>query len=399
MNASVLRAALAPLVLLAVVHAVVDTFALFLQPLWPDLESGLSLGDGAIQGTFFVWNIATSIPQMAFGYWGDRHRLDWLLWAGPAVAIVCLSCIGLVESFFALNVLLVVGGLGIAAFHPEAAALAGSLFPTNRSRAMSIFAVGGYLGQALGPLYSGKVSTWFSMSSLVWSIAWGWAGLLLLRPLLRLAPRAAAHESPRPMSLAQLVRGRELAVALLLVIGVLRVVPAMGIPQALAFEIKARGGLNDEIGLVQMMFFVGIGLGGLGCATLVHRANERLALWLLPLLATPGLFACGATDGAARLVSALVGGLFLGGSLPVLVSYGQQLMPEGQRVASSITMGVTWGLGSGVVAAIMTLVNHFEQPELAVYWFTLGMDVSSLLCIWLPLAGTARARVVQERVG
>ena len=40
-------------------------------------------------------------------------------------------------------------------------------------------------------------------------------------------------------------------------------------------------------------------------------------------------------------------GLLLGVTMPVYISYGQQLLPHGQRVASSITMGVSWGIASG----------------------------------------------------
>ena len=81
----------------------------------------------------------------------------WLLWAGPLAAIVCLGSIGLTQSPLVLAILLIVAGLGIAAYHPEAAALAGSCAPENRSRAMSIFIMGGFLGQATGPIYSGNL--------------------------------------------------------------------------------------------------------------------------------------------------------------------------------------------------------------------------------------------------
>ena len=59
------------------------------------------------------------------------------------------------------------GGLGVAAYHPEAAALAGSSTPGQRSRAMSIFATGGFLGQSIAPYYSGAIDY---TSSSIWSV-------------------------------------------------------------------------------------------------------------------------------------------------------------------------------------------------------------------------------------
>jgi MFS family permease len=101
--------------------------------------------------------MTTSVSQFWFGLYGDRFPSRWLLWAGPLAAVVCLGGIGLTQSPLVLAMLLTVAGLGIAAFHPEAAALAGSCAPEHRSRAMSIFTMGGFLGQATGPIYSGNL--------------------------------------------------------------------------------------------------------------------------------------------------------------------------------------------------------------------------------------------------
>jgi FSR family fosmidomycin resistance protein-like MFS transporter len=377
-------AALAPLLLLALVHVILDAFALFLQPLWPDLQEKLSLSDGTTQTTFFLWNVATSIPQVAFGMWGDRFHARWLLWAGPAMAMACVSSVGLVDSYWALNALLTIGGLGVAAFHPEAAALAGNLFPENRGRALAIFSVGGYIGQAIGPYYSGRINEAFSMSALAWSIPVGLLSLLIYVPILRHSPIAQTTPTTERVSLGKLTSGRKLGVLLLVVIGILRVMPVLGVPLSLAYGIKSTGGGTDEIGLVQTWYFVGIGLGGLWSATRLRRQHERLVLSLLPLFSVPPLFMCPQLHDASLLACVAIAGMFLGAALPVLVSYGQQLLPEGQRFASSLTMGVTWGLASAVVAVTMAVANHAGVPEQAIYLFAAGAVVSSGLCVWLP---------------
>jgi MFS transporter, FSR family, fosmidomycin resistance protein len=51
-----------------------------------------------------------------------------------------------------LAVILVLGGLGGAAFHPPAAALAHRLGGNRRGLAMSVYISGGTLGFSLGPL-------------------------------------------------------------------------------------------------------------------------------------------------------------------------------------------------------------------------------------------------------
>lgn len=381
------------LLFLTFAHALVDTFAAFIQPLWPDLQHGLALEDGSIQWAYVLWGLASSVTQLAFGYWGDRDRGRWLLWAGPAIGVICLSAIGLVSSFGALSLLLIVGGLGIAAFHPEAAALAGSCAPEERSRAMSVFAVGGYLGQAAGPIYSGVVTTHYGLRALVWSMAWG-APLLALVVLGmgRQAAGPAPTSAGNAISLGELVRGKRTALAFVFAIGIFRVLPALGVPLALSYMLKARGDSNELIGIVQSAFLGGIGAGSLGCALFVRHGIERRVLAQLPILVVPLLAACPLIDGPALMACVGLAGLLLGATMPILVSYGQRLMPEGQRVASSITMGVTWGIGGMVVAALMAAVNRGHRPDLAFLALAAACAISSLLCAWLPDAESVATR-------
>ena len=148
------------LALLAFGHFIVDTIASTLNPLWPQMESavGMSEGQFLIFG-YLCWTMANSFTQVLFAYLGDRTRSRWVIWAGPVIAILCLSSIGWIENPWLMCLVLFLAGLGIAAFHPEAAVTAGSMLPGNRSRAMAVFALCGYLGQAVGPYYAGRLVT------------------------------------------------------------------------------------------------------------------------------------------------------------------------------------------------------------------------------------------------
>lgn len=385
------------LLLLAAAHGLVDAFAAILQPLWPDLQRSLLLDSGSIQWAFVLWTLATSVSQLFFGYFGDRDQGRWMLWAGPLVSVLCLSAIGWADSLPVLCTLLVFAGLGIAAFHPEAAALAGASSPENRSRAMSLFAVGGYLGQTIGPIYSGVLTTRWGMAALAWSAIWGIAGGALLLAGLRnvMTARHAPPAEPRSrLSFVQIIHGRRRRLLLILLIGMLRVMPAMGVPLALAYALSTRRATNEEIGLIQAVFMGGIGCGGFACAMLIGRRTERLALWALPLAVVPPLVLCPIAGPWMLALCVGVAGFILGSTMPVLVSYGQQLLPEGQRVASSLTMGVTWGLAGAAVAGTMALLNRIGQPSAAFYLFAGGVVVSSVLCAWLPAPKEAARSVI-----
>jgi FSR family fosmidomycin resistance protein-like MFS transporter len=83
-------------------------------------------------------------------------------------------------------------------------------------------------------------------------------------------------------------------------------------------------------------------------------------------------------------------GLLLGISLPVLISFGQQLMPDSQRIASSITMGVSWGIGGGIVSLILYLCERGGHFEPAFPAFAVATLASSVLCIWLPVVSAGQ---------
>ncbi len=193
------------------------------------------------------------------------------------------------------------------------------------------------------------------------------------------------------MRVSHLLNARGGVLCLLLATCTLRVLPMLGVPIALAFAIKLRGGSNAHIGLVQSAFLVGIGIGSLACAWLVRPTNERVAMWSLPLFAVPVLAACAFFHDGWLLAAVAVSGLILGGAMPVLIGYGQQLLPEAQRVASSITMGVTWGLSGLIVAGVMAHANRLGEPQAAIHLFAGAAALSSLLSVYLPEAAVGHA--------
>ena len=371
------------LALLAATHFLVDLVAGTTNPIWPTLEENLRLNTGGLLWVYVAWSIATSFSQLLFGLWADRNHSRWLVWTGPCIAILCISCVGLVNSQVALAFLFVVGGLGVAAFHPEAAATAGSLLPNRRSRAMAVFALCGYLGQAAGPCYSGIMTDQFGVGGLRVGIVWGLPILFVLYLGLRGAPVISPHDASGNAPKFE-AGGKLSLIALLLAVGALRILPALGVPLALAYTLKSTDAPNAVIGAVQSSFMAGIGLGAMVCAALIRHKRERTVLWVLPLCAAPFL-ATLAYAGGWMLIS-LVGacGLLLGVTMPVYISYGQQMLPHGQRVASAITMGVSWGIGGGIVAFVLWICMKYNSLSSIFGFFALAAILSAVLCYFLP---------------
>jgi Major Facilitator Superfamily len=134
-------------------HVVVDAYTNIYAPMLPLLIPRLNLSLAEAGTLAMCFQLANSVSQLAFGALADRWRPRALVLVGPLVAVIVLSMIGLAHSPWTLGAILVLGGLGGAAFHPPAAALVYKLAePGRKGTAMSAHLSGGSLGFSLAPV-------------------------------------------------------------------------------------------------------------------------------------------------------------------------------------------------------------------------------------------------------
>jgi FSR family fosmidomycin resistance protein-like MFS transporter len=117
----------------------------------PFFISAYDLSYTAAASIVFAANLASSIIQPLFGFAADRFSKPWLLSFGLILAGIGLGLTGLCKSYQLIMVLAVASGIGIAAYHPEAARLVNFEAGNNKNTAMSIFGIGGTIGFAIGP--------------------------------------------------------------------------------------------------------------------------------------------------------------------------------------------------------------------------------------------------------
>jgi FSR family fosmidomycin resistance protein-like MFS transporter len=133
-------------------HAFTDMNQGALPAILPFLivAGGLSYADAA--GLTFAIALSSSVIQPLFGIWSDKMSKPWLMPAGILLAGGGLSLIGLVHEYYTLMFTVALfSGIGIAAFHPEAARMANHMAGHKKGGGMSIFSVGGNIGFAFGP--------------------------------------------------------------------------------------------------------------------------------------------------------------------------------------------------------------------------------------------------------
>lgn len=98
--------------------------------------------------------IGSSFLQPLLGAYADRIRAGWMMPVGTLLAATGVALSGQFDSYPATAGVLVISSIGVAMYHPEAVRFASyvSVASGRQGTGMSLFAVGGLSGWALGPI-------------------------------------------------------------------------------------------------------------------------------------------------------------------------------------------------------------------------------------------------------
>lgn len=351
----------------ALAHGVTDAYQSFVPPLLPRIMDQLGLSIALAATLAVSFSIAGALPQPLLGYLADRHGRRVFAMLGPLTAGMFVASIGFASSYWVLVVLLIGGGLGSAAFHPPGASYAVRVSEGKGGGARySVFAFGGALGFAIGPIAAVSIAQSRGMGGL-------WVAVVpavLLAPLVWLGlPRGrtegAAALPPSPRTVLRQLRGP---------LGLM-----FGISATMAFVqrtfltmepiIVADSGGSETLGAAALSLYLGAqALGMLSGGILADRVNRRALLTQLSLWALPAhLLAFWLGPGSPLGLASIACAGFLGlATLPPIVVMAQELVPSATAVSSGIVMGLAWATGSLGVLVTGTLADAIGPHPAAI---------------------------------
>ncbi len=332
-------------------HFINDLYPAFLPPLLPLLVVKFQLSFTRASLLAAALSFSASLTQPLFGYLSDRMGGRKMLIWGPVVGGLCLSCIGLAPRFSLLVPLLIVGGLGVASYHPEAAAMTASLTGRRRTLGMSVFMLGGNAGYGLGPflillIVTGLGLEWSFLASLpVLGLAW-----LMHRqaplPSPSLPRKPAAHTALGPSRQTRLLKFGNL-----LALVVLRVTAALTLTTFLPMIQNLRGFSLMASGSSFTVFMICGAMGGLAGGFLSDRVGRKRIILFSFVLILPVFAAFLFFKGLASFFILAVLGFLFFLSEPACIVLAQEMAPQKARTVSGLIMGMAWGLaGFGVLA-------------------------------------------------
>ena len=344
-------------------------------PLLPLLIPQLGLSLKTVGVLAMCYQLASSVSQLGFGTLADRWRPRVLLMAGPILSVVVLSTVGTATSVGMLAALLLIGGLGGAAFHPPAAALVHAVSGDRKGLAMSTHISGGSLGFAVAPLVFAPAIAALGPPK-AWLVAL--PGLMALGYTLSLIRRVPIPSRSEEQSWRQL-RPYAKPLGLLYIIVVLRTLAANSLSVFLPVLLTSQGmGVSEASAAVSLYLGVSTVGGFLGGPLADAYGARRVIIWTL-IACVPFLLVGQLMSGWTLTLLVSIGGFLLQSTLPVNVTFGQQIAPVSAATVSSLMMGFAWGVGS-LLAPIVGLLGD-----------TLGLNAALSITALVPIAAAAFA--------
>jgi MFS transporter, FSR family, fosmidomycin resistance protein len=364
------------ILLLASTHFLVDGYGNMFAPLLPLLIPKLNLSLAAAGTLASCYQMANSVAQLGFGHLADRWRPRLLLLAGPLVAVSVLSLVGPAPNVWALGAVLIVGGLGGAAFHPPAAAAVHRLAGHQQGLAMSFHITGGSLGFALGPLLFAPFADRFGLGSMPLLML---PALALLAVFLRsVPPMNRLHEQHEVAGFGAL-KPYARPLTLLYFIVVLRTLTAISFSTFMPVMLTRRGMSLSEAGGAVATYLFAASIGGFLGGPLADVWGARRVIILSLVLAVPFLAVAPTLSGWTFVGVLSLGGFLLQSTLPVNVTFGQMIAPISAATVSSLMMGFAWGTGGLSVPFVGMLADR------------IGIERTLVVMAFVPLAAAALA--------
>lgn len=359
-------------------HLINDLYGSMITALTPYLIVRGDISTGAAGFILLVYLIGSSVMQPLFGLVSDRSGRRIFAVAGPLWVGVAAASFGWANNSLVLLGIAGIGGIGTAAFHPQAASMVNSLSPRRKGWSMSIFSVGGNIGFASGPI----VAAGIALIGLHWTPIVLIPGIVICGLLARYAPNPKVGAVPFSLDDLRAAFARSGgSLALIVAIIAIRSGTQFGIIVFLPLYYHARGFPVQLGSYYAFVFSLAGALGGLAGGELSDRYGRKVVVTASLGLTTP-LLALALLSGGILIWPLLaLSGAALLASNSVTVVQGQEFLPRSTGIASGLTLGLGFGLSGVITSVLANVAQHvgITPVVIAIPFFPLLAAVLALL--------------------
>lgn len=347
------------LALVSLGHFMIDAYSSFF-PMYIAMRDLNLLKAGAVTT---VSSLLSNFSQPFFGFLSDKIDKRWLwiisLFMGP----LCMSVIGITQSYVLLTFLVTLGKLAINLFHPASVDVASQTEGGGRSHlGLSIFITVGTLGFSLSTIvfYQFCVKFGYHRSYLLALPAVATSLYFFLAgPEQKREKRSRMFEG-----FFRVLRQNLGYVTVLFFLVVVR--STLQFTLTFAFPTLYKDwGFSAALWSLPHFLFIGCGAVSMLLIGLLEKRIDTLKLLKYSMLAAVplamGFLYSGAAGSAWSFVWVSLLGFALFSSMPANVVLGQKRMPEFAGTISGILMGAAWGLAS-LAPLLVSAIGGMHVP-------------------------------------
>jgi FSR family fosmidomycin resistance protein-like MFS transporter len=353
------------LAILSAGHLITDVNQGALPALLPYFKEALNLSY-TMSGVILLFaNLTSSIIQPAFGHLSDRRPIGWFLPLAPFIACLGLSVTGFISNYSLLILCVILSGFGVASFHPEGFKTAYFFTGDKKATGMSIFAVGGNLGIAVGPILALTLVTYFGIKGTLGMIIPGIliAIVLLFNMSMLTTPVEFAHKEAKKEVKTPLSKEQKTSFFLLISIAIVRAWTQFGLVTYIPFYyINYLKGNPLYAGKLVSTFLMAGVLGTLIGAPLADQWGYKKFLPSTLLLIFPLLLLFYYTKGLIVFMILGIAGMLLISTFTLTTVMAQALLPQHLGMASGMMVGFTISAGGIGVTLLGAIADHWGVP-------------------------------------
>jgi len=361
-------------------HFAVDFASGSVPALIPFLTTRFHL-NYALAGLLLLASTASSsLVQPLFGLWSDRRGALWLIPGGTLLAAVGVGGAAVSPLYPVVLLLVLAGGLGVAAFHPEGAKYAAYASGRKRASGMSYFNIGGNTGYALGAFATGELVVTFGL----------WATLIAMVPV-AVASLGLARISRELSALAAEPRVHDTsdgeddlrAMTLLGIVIALRSIAWFTLLAFLPLWVVSLGHSKAYGNRLLFLMLLSGAVGTLLLGPVADRVGLRRTLLVTQAFVPPLMLTFVYVGGVVGALALVPLGMCVVGTYGVTMVLSQSYLPRHIGMASGLSVGLAMGIG-GVAAVVLGMVADAIDLKSALTISALTPVLGLVACLRLP---------------
>jgi FSR family fosmidomycin resistance protein-like MFS transporter len=359
-------------------HFIHDVYSAFLPPLLPLIIEKLSL-TLAMAGTLSAYLQLPAILTPFIGHLSDKHNLRYLVILAPGVVATVMSAIGLAPSYAFLAFLLLVAGLGSAAFHAPAPAMVAQISGKRMGKGLSWFMAGGETARTVGPIVAVWAASTWTLEGMFRVVVVGWVSSAILFWRLRDIPISARTNG----SLASILPKLRTLFLPIFIISFFRLFMVVCMTTYLPTLMNMNGAsLLLAGGSLSILELAGI-LGALSGGTLSDKLGRKPLLAGVLILAPLLMIAFLNVSGWLLVPVLLAYGFVSISAGPVFLALIQDNFPENRAVSNGLYISINFLLRSLVLVLVGMAGDAFGLQN-AFVWSALISLFSLIGLVMLP---------------